>query len=131
MRSWGGDRDRLFLTGFSRGAIACNYTGHDTVAGLWRGFVAHSHYDGVRTWPYPGSESRERFGRVWRASTDAPQFISHECSVEPTREYLEATGAKAPWELLALPYRNHTDQWVLRDLPERCRLREWLKKLGR
>ena len=29
------------------------------------------------------------------------------------------------------PYRNHTDQWVLRDLPERCRLREWLKKLGR
>lgn len=63
-KKWGGDRDRLFLTGFSRGAIACNYTGlhHDTVAGLWRGFVAHSHYDGVRTWPYPGSESRERFG---------------------------------------------------------------------
>lgn len=43
-----------------------------------------------------------------------------ECSVEPTREYLEATGVKVPWVLLALPYRNHTDQRVLRDLPERA-----------
>ena len=80
--------------------------------------------------PIPAAITRALWS-VWLASTDAPQFISHECSVEPTREYLEATGAKAPWELLALPYRNHTDQWVLRDLPERCRLREWLKKLGR
>lgn len=129
---WGGDRDRLFLTGFSRGAIAGNYIGlhTDTIAGLWRGFVAHSHYDGVRTWPYPGSDRASALARLARLQ-GRPQFISHECSVEPTREYLEATGIHAPWEFLALPYRNHTDQWVLRDLPERRRLREWLKKLGR
>lgn len=42
---WGGDRRRLFLAGFSRGAIACNYLGlrNDAIARLWRGFVCYSH----------------------------------------------------------------------------------------
>ena len=81
--------------------------------------------------PIPAANRASALGAFGAPQRTPPQFISHECSVEPTREYLEATGAKAPWELLALPYRNHTDLWVLRDLPERCRLREWLKKLGR
>src|SRR5262249_29175359 len=35
---WGGDRNRVLLAGFSRGAIACNYIGlrSDDVAKLWR-----------------------------------------------------------------------------------------------
>ena len=43
-----GDPDRVFLCGFSRGAIACNFIGlhDDEIARLWRGFICHSHYDG-------------------------------------------------------------------------------------
>ena len=49
---FGGDPNRVVLCGFSRGAIAVNYIGlHDEeIAGLWRGFFTHDHYDGVREW---------------------------------------------------------------------------------
>ena len=55
-----------------------------------------------------------------------PQFITHEDSVEATRAYLSMTGIDAPWTFVALPFPDHTDTWVLRDLPERRRLREWV-----
>ena len=49
---FGGDPSNVFIAGFSRGAIACNYIGlhDDEIASLWRGFICHSHYDGVRKW---------------------------------------------------------------------------------
>lgn len=45
---FGGDRANLFLTGFSRGALACGYIGlrNDRIAALWKGFHACQHYDG-------------------------------------------------------------------------------------
>lgn len=45
---FGGDRDNLVLTGFSRGALACGYIGlrNDRIAALWKGFHACQHYDG-------------------------------------------------------------------------------------
>ena len=48
---YGGDRAAVILTGFSRGAIACNYLGlhNEEIAGLWRAFIPYSHYDGVIT----------------------------------------------------------------------------------
>ncbi len=126
---YGGDPARLVLAGFSRGAIACNFIGlhDDGIAPLWRAFVVHSHYDGVRKWPYPGSDrdsARERLSRL----KGRPQFISHERSVEETRRYLESTGIEGDFTFLALPYPNHTDAWVLRDIPERKALREWLRR---
>ena len=47
--NFGGDRDDVVLTGFSRGAIACGYIGlrNDHVAALWKGFHACQHYDGA------------------------------------------------------------------------------------
>mgnify|MGYP000847666670 FL=1 len=53
---YGGDSSKVFIAGFSRGAIACNYIGlHDNeIASLWRGFICHSHYDGVREWGVQG-----------------------------------------------------------------------------
>jgi hypothetical protein len=44
----GGERERLVLTGFSRGAIACGFIGlrDDRIAGLWRGFHCCQHFDG-------------------------------------------------------------------------------------
>lgn len=49
---YGGEPAHVFLAGFSRGAIACNFIGlHDhEIASLWRGFICHSHYHGVDQW---------------------------------------------------------------------------------
>ena len=125
-----GDRSRVFILGFSRGAIACNYIGlhDDSIAALWRGFVAHSHYDGVRSWPYPNSERTAAVRRLRRLE-GRPSFLSQECSIEDTRSYLLSSGVEAPFELVALPYRNHTDRWVLRDIPARRQLRQWINRL--
>lgn len=129
-RDYGGDRDRLVLAGFSRGAIACNYIGlhDDGIAKLWRAFIAHSHYDGVRRWGYAGDDRDSALKRLRRLG-DRPQWISHERSTRETRRYLEATGVKGDFTFLDLPHPNHTDAWVLRDIPARRRVRDWLRRV--
>lgn len=125
---FGGDTNALFLAGFSRGAIACNFLGlhDDEIAKLWRGFIAHSHYDGVRTnWPYAGADRASALTRLQRLN-GRPQFISHEGSTEATKNYLTQTVVKGAFTFVDMPYRNHRDDWVLRDIPERQRVREWL-----
>ena len=130
-RLYGGDRRRVFLMGFSRGAIACNYIGlhDDSIARLWRGFVAHSHYDGVRTWPYPESEREFALERLHRLK-GRPVFISQECSVDNIRAYLASTGVRGRFAFAAPPFRNHTDTWVLRNVAERGQLRRWMKEMA-
>jgi hypothetical protein len=128
---YGGDPRRTILAGFSRGAIACNFIGlrDDVIAPLWAGFIAHSHYDGVRTnWGYAGADRASALERLRRLN-GRPQFISHEGSIDATRNYVAGTGLKGDFSFLALPYRNHTDEWVLRDVPERRVLREWFKRV--
>ena len=125
---FGGDASAVILSGFSRGAIACGFLGlhDDEIARLWCGFVASSHYDGVKQWPYAGSDRESALARLRRLN-GRPSFICHEGSVATTRAYLESTGVKAPFEFVDLPYRNHTDTWVLRDIAERRRVRAWLR----
>jgi hypothetical protein len=129
-RTYGGDPSVILLAGFSRGAIACNYIGlhDDRIADLWLAFVAHSHYDGVRSWDYEGSDRRSATQRLRRLRGRA-QFVSHEGSVQDTQTYLEQVNADGRFTFQALPYRNHTDTWVLRDIPERQALREWAQRV--
>jgi hypothetical protein len=124
---YGGDPSAMFIAGFSRGAIACNYIGlhDDEIARLWLGFVAHSHYDGVRAWGYLGDDRRSAVRRLARLRGRA-QFISHEGTVEETKRFLKGIGADGAFTFQPIPYRNHTDTWVLRDIPERKILREWV-----
>ena len=122
----GGDPRAVLLAGFSRGAIACNYLGlrGDCIADLWCGFLCHSHYDGVRRWGHRDDDAdaaRRRLGRL----KGRAQFISHEGSTQATQDFLGACQAQAPFTFVDLPYRNHTDSWVLRDIPERAALRAW------
>ena len=127
----GGDPARVVLCGFSRGSIACNFIGlHDEeIAALWRGFICHSHYDGVsEKWPYPGADRASALERLRRLG-GRPQWISHEGSVDATREWLLSTGVAGDWTFAPVPFRNHSDRWVLRDLPLRARLREWWQAL--
>ena len=131
-QKWGGDRERVILCGFSRGSIACNYIGlhDDEIASLWAGFLCHSHYDGViEAWRYPLSDRDSALTRLQRLGS-RPQFISHEGSVAATEKWLSSTGLKGRWTFVGLPYRNHSDEWVLRDIPERRQAREWLQQFA-
>jgi len=127
---YGGDPSALILAGFSRGAIACNFIGlhNEEISDLWRAFIAHSHYDGVRTWGYAGDDRVSALERL-RRLRGRPQFISHEGSTAATREYLEQTGIQGCFTFVDIPFRNHTASWVLRDIPERARLRQWLREI--
>ncbi|MCP5518426.1 MAG: hypothetical protein H7A45_14330 [Verrucomicrobiales bacterium] len=124
---YGGDPDALILSGFSRGAIACGYLGlhDDETARLWRAFIACSHYDGVTPWPYEGSDAASAIERGRRLN-GRPSFVCHEGSVEGARKFLLRSGIDAPFTFQAVPFRNHSDAWVLRDTPARRALREWL-----
>ena len=126
-KRYGGDSARIVLCGFSRGAIACNYIGlhDDEIAGLWRAFFCHSHYDGVRAWPYVDSDEVSALTRLRRLH-GREQWISHEVNVSDFREYLEKSRVEAPFTFVPIPYVNHSAAWVLRDIPERRQARQWL-----
>jgi hypothetical protein len=122
---FGGDPRRVVLAGFSRGAIACNYIGlhDDEMARLWCGMICHSHYDGIFRHPAPDLGAwKERLQRLGAR----PQFISHERSVERTREWIAASGVKGDFTFAALPFENHSTRWTLCDLPIRTQARAWL-----
>lgn len=129
-REYGGDPENLILTGFSRGAIACNYIGlrDDQIAALWKAMLPHSHYDGVRKWNYTDSDVASARKRLKRLGT-RPQFISHERSTQATEDFLKASQSPGRFTFMALPYPNHSDEWVLKDIPERTRAREWLQTI--
>jgi hypothetical protein len=125
---YGGDASRLIFCGFSRGSIGCNYIGlhDDEIAKLWRGFICHSHYDGViEKWPYPAADRKSALTRLKRLD-GRPQFISHERSTKETAAWLASTGVKGNFTFVPIPFRNHSDAWVLRDVPERKKVREWV-----
>lgn len=125
---FGGDPQRVILCGFSRGALACNYIGlhDDEIAKLWRAFFCHSHYDGVNQhWPYPDVDRRSALTRLTRLA-GRPQWISHESSITAVKDYLAASAPGGRFTFAALPYPNHTDAWVLRDLDVRTQARNWL-----
>lgn len=125
---FGGDEKKVILCGFSRGAIACNFIGlhDDDIAKLWRGFICHSHYDGVNEkWPYLGADRASALERLKRLN-GRPQFISHEMSTAATEAYLQKSGVAGNWTFEPIPFRNHSDQWTLRDLPSRKKVRDWL-----
>jgi hypothetical protein len=124
--TFGGDEERVILAGFSRGAIACNYIGlhDDRIARLWRGFIAYSHYDGVREWDYPHSDRASAAKRLARLG-DRPQFICQEESIDASRDYLAEACPGGNFTFQVVPFRNHTDAWVLRENPAREALRRW------
>lgn len=129
---YGGDPTQVILCGFSRGAIGTHFLGlhDDQISGLWQAFFCHSHFDGVRAWPYPQSDPASAKERLQRLDGRAV-WISHELSITAARDYLARTGVPVNASFVPLPFPNHSAGWVLRDLPERAQAREWLAKLRR
>jgi hypothetical protein len=130
-RDFSGDETTVVLAGFSRGAIACNYLGlHDDVtAKLWCAFFAYSHYDGVRKWPYPGSDRESALIRLQRLG-NRPQFICGEgANAQETEKYLRPLLPNADLIFQSTGFRNHNDAWTLRPSEAREKAREWLKRI--
>lgn len=132
---WGGDPGRMVLVGFSRGAIACNALGlhDDEIAKRWRGMVCFSHYDGVRTWPFAGSDRASALTRLARLQ-GRPQFVMAEsspvagASLETVRTMLtEAKVDTGRMTFAETGYVNHDDAWALRPSPVRAQVRAWLE----
>ena len=133
---YGGNSERVFLAGFSRGALACNAIGlaDDEIAKLWRGMIPYSHYDGVREgWPYRNAKRTFALERLKRLGK-TPQFICHEGSAEKisgTRKYLESTGVTGNFTFRGSGFRNHNDGWTLRPSATRKALRAWFWDLAK
>ncbi len=136
---FGGDPAAVLLCGFSRGAIACNYIGlhDDEIAGLWTAFFPASHYDGAWPNPYPGNDALAARNRLQRLK-GRPVFASQEVvnlrestfSLMYTITYLAGSGLPLDnFTFQTVPIRNHTDRWVLCDLPARTRLRSWWQEV--
>jgi len=123
---YGGDPNNLFIAGFSRGSIACNYIGlhDDEIAALWKGFICHSHYDGVRKWPYKNSDISSAALRLKRLK-NRPQFISQEKNITPIRQYLKKTYPKGNFKFLEMPSQSHNDTWVLQKSKDSDLLKRW------
>jgi hypothetical protein len=86
-REWGGDPARVVLTGYSRGAIACNYIGlhDDQIARLWRAMIPVSHYDDAHTAWGMTAEERGRAPERLRRLGQIPQLICGEHSSPSAR----------------------------------------------
>jgi hypothetical protein len=130
---YGGDSERVVLSGFSRGAIATFFIGlqDDRIASRWRGFFAYSHFDGPRRWPYPGSDEASAAQRFSRAR-GRPLFVcGEEANAEQTQRWMEdryGPGALRGITFRSTGYRNHHDAWILRPGEAREEARRWLRE---
>lgn len=145
------DPERIFLSGFSRGAIGCSLIGlhDDEIAKLWCAFVSHDHFDGQRewrgtTWGSPleayrrsASERLKRVnGRDWYLSfngtvADRYKETVEGLGVQDYGNYIYAPVAVAS-RFPAIPNEwlrhVHNDCWPAFEIPESEALRHWLRR---
>ncbi|MEL6108712.1 MAG: hypothetical protein AAFU85_22120 [Planctomycetota bacterium] len=135
-RQFGGDVERVFICGFSRGAIAASYIGlaDDEIAKLWRGFITHDHFDGQRPWGYPDSDRGAALGRLKRL--DGRPVLVCGGGNEFLNDHLELgefTFLPVPVaKLFDIPDEGvihpHTDLWMHRPSKYRDQARDWLRR---
>lgn len=146
---FGGNREQVFLCGFSRGAIGVNFLGlhDDEIAQLWCGLISHDHYDGVRewkgtTWGSPLDQYRERAGERLKRLGKRPALISQAGSTRDIRDYLEGhfdpatvTFVDVQMQRIFPEFPNdwaihpHNDRWLLHDSPERTVIWTWVESV--
>jgi hypothetical protein len=130
---FGGDPSRVFLCGFSRGAIAISYVGlaDDEIAALWRGVFTHDHFDGDRTWGYTASDRTSALQRL--ARLEGRPVLASGIGTAFLRDHLELgefTFLTVPVEqIFDIPegelVSSHTDLWMHRASEYRDRVRRW------
>ncbi len=121
---FGGDRENLFLTGFSRGAIACGYIGlrNDRIASLWKAFHACQHYDG------DGWNGAMMEGALERARRFRGRAVFHTDNAPRSfQAVMEAMNAEVTWADSGLG--AHATAMFLDERNSTRELREWYLRL--
>jgi hypothetical protein len=120
---FGGERENVVLTGFSRGAIACGYIGlrNDRIAALWKGFHACQHYDGLQ-WNRANEGVMERAARFQGGAV-----FQTDNSQEKYQSVVDAMHTKVTWVQSGL--NAHATAMFLDDRPSTRRLRDWFWQL--
>ena len=125
---FGGDPNAVFLTGFSRGAIACGYIGlrDESIADIWLGFLPHSHIDGGK---FTVAGSHERLARIRGRAT----FITYGSDDNGKPESLKGAAIlsemKFPFIQREVAGVGHEDGWLERESPVRNDMRAWLQEI--
>jgi predicted esterase len=125
---FGGDPNAVFLTGFSRGAIACGYLGlrDESVADIWLAFLPHSHIDGGR---FTAKGASERLARARGRAT----FVTYGGEDDGRKE--SPKGARMLRELgfpvveREIAGLKHTDAFIEQDSPIRREMRAWIAEI--
>jgi predicted esterase len=121
---FGGDRDRLVLTGFSRGAIACGFIGlrNDRIAALWMGLHCCQHYDG------DGWNGATLDGALERAGRFRGTSVFHtDNSADAVKPITEALGV--PTTFVSSGLGAHSCAMFLDDRESTKRVRTWFENL--
>ena len=121
---FGGDRQNIVLTGFSRGAIACGYIGlrNPQIASLWKGFHACQHYDG------DGWNGATMPGALERAARFQGQAVFQTDNAEAKfRPLMDVMKTNVTWAKSGLG--AHSTAMFLDDRPSTQKLREWFLQL--
>jgi hypothetical protein len=142
---FGGDSRKVVLCGFSRGAIGVSFLGlhDDEIAGLWCGFWAHDHFDGLQAWSAPWGAPLARYREEatvrLRRLAGRPLLISLAYPGNQTRDFVEPLAAKNvdyltidmgalygkfPNDAVKHP---HNDRWPLRDGEATSVARAWFE----
>ncbi len=133
---FGGDQNRVFICGFSRGAIAVSYIGlaDDEIASFWKGFIAHDHFDGHRKWGYADSDRQSALKRLARLN-GRPVLVCGSAN-----DFLKEHQNLAKFTFLPVPVSEifqipegkvihpHTDLWMHRKSQCRDQARQWLNQ---
>ena len=141
IENYGGDHSRVFVTGFSRGAVACGNLGRfdDSMSDIWLAFLPHSHHDawfdnGTRTDRIKGRASfitygendggggNSRKGTDWLNTRGFPVESYELAGTVHTDEWITDTSAPLA---SSLSYTGHT---LVTDV--RARLRTWLGEIS-
>ena len=133
---FGGDKDNLFICGFSRGAIAASYIGlaDDEIARFWKGMITHDHFDGERLWNYPESDRQSALARLSRLKgrpvlacgigsnflSEYPQLANLSIINPPVEKIFNIPQGKV--------VNRHTDLWMHRESGYREQARDWLRR---
>jgi len=136
-KSFGGDRDNIFICGFSRGAIGVSYIGlaDDEIAKLWKGFFTHDHFDGQRKWGYPEDDRASALARLARLKGRSVLICGKDADY--MKEHLDLarfTFLNVPTEkIFNIPegkvIHPHTDLWMHRESEYRDVARAWLARV--
>ncbi|VGO18178.1 hypothetical protein [Pontiella sulfatireligans] len=123
--SFGGDKDNVVITGFSRGALACGYIGrrNDVIASLWKGFHPCQHYDGDGWNGADMNGAKERAKRIGKS----PVFHTDNERHEALKTMLSEVGADVTFASSGLG--AHATAMFLDDRPSTVQLRDWYGNL--